>query len=106
MLPILSFIVAVERALAKSRFGHFPHTNGLIWISPRSRLALAWRDGLEIAPLLAVIAAITIAYLIFHPSTRYRAPADPFVFILAAYALASVWAARIAPRWGRAVDRT
>ena len=63
-------------------------------------------DGLEIAPLLAVIAAITIAYLIFHPSTRYRAPADPFVFILAAYALASVWAARIAPRWGRAVDRT
>ena len=69
-------------------------------------LALAWRDGLEIAPLLAVIAAITIAYLIFHPSTRYRAPADPFVFILAAYALASVWAARIAPRWGRAVDRT
>ena len=28
--------------------------------------------------------AITIAYLIFHPTTRYRAPADPFVFVLSA----------------------
>lgn len=62
-------------------------------------LALAWRDGLEIGPLLAVIAAITLAYLVFHPSTRYRAPADPFVFIFAAYALAQVWATQIAPRW-------
>jgi len=65
-------------------------------------LALAWRDGREIGPLLAVIAAITLAYLVFHPSTRYRAPADPFVFILAAYALWKVWAAQLAPRWTRA----
>jgi len=37
-----------------------------------------------IGPLVAVLGAITVAYLIFHPSTRYRAPADPFVFVLAA----------------------
>ncbi len=50
-------------------------------------LILGWRDRREIAPLVAVFAAITIAYLIFHPSTRYRSPADPFVFVLAGYAL-------------------
>jgi hypothetical protein len=53
-------------------------------------LGLAWRDHLEIAPLVAVIVAITIAYLIFHPSTRYRSPADPFVFVLAAHALIQI----------------
>ena len=68
-------------------------------------LAFGWRDGREIGPLLAVIVAITVAYLIFHPSTRYRAPADPFVFVLAAYALAKLWAAQLAPRWRRAADR-
>ncbi len=60
-------------------------------------LVLAWRDGREIGPLLAVIAAITLAYLIFHPSTRYRAPADPFVFILAAYALIRFWVRHSSP---------
>jgi len=53
---------------------------------------LAARRKLEIAPLVAVFAAITFTYLLFHPSTRYRAPADPFVFVLAAYALARGWA--------------
>ncbi len=47
----------------------------------------AARRAARIAPILMVIAAITLAYLVFHPSTRYRAPADPFVFILAAYVL-------------------
>ncbi len=40
-----------------------------------------------VVPVLTVLIAVTLTYLIFHPSTRYRAPADPFVFILAAYAL-------------------
>ncbi len=54
-------------------------------------LGLAWRDHLEIAPLVAVMIAITIAYLIFHPSTRYRAPADPFVFVLSAVTMTRLW---------------
>ncbi len=54
-------------------------------------LVLAWRAKLEIGPLVAVMVAITIAYLIFHPSTRYRAPADPFVFVLSAYAVTRLW---------------
>jgi hypothetical protein len=50
-------------------------------------LALAWQRRLEIWPLLAVIAVVTITYVVFHPSTRYRAPADPFVFLLAAVSI-------------------
>ena len=52
---------------------------------------LAARRKLEIAPLVAVFAAVTLTYVLFHPSTRYRAPADPFVFVLAAYALVRIW---------------
>ena len=51
----------------------------------------AARRKLEIAPLLAVFAMITLTYVVFHPSTRYRAPADPFVFVLSAYALVWGW---------------
>jgi 4-amino-4-deoxy-L-arabinose transferase-like glycosyltransferase len=54
-------------------------------------LILAWRAKLEIGPLVAVLVAVTVAYMVFHPSTRYRAPADPFLFILSAYAVTRVW---------------
>ena len=53
--------------------------------------ALGWRNRREIGPLLAVVVAITLTYVIFHPSTRYRAPADPFVFVLAGYAVTCLW---------------
>jgi 4-amino-4-deoxy-L-arabinose transferase-like glycosyltransferase len=52
---------------------------------------LAWRDHKLVGPLVAVFVTITIAYLIFHPSTRYRSPADPFLFILSAYAVVWLW---------------
>ncbi len=55
-------------------------------------LILARRAKLKIGPLIAVLIAITIMYLLFHPSTRYRSPADPFVFVMAAYAVTHVWA--------------
>lgn len=31
--------------------------------------------------------SMTIVYVLFHPSTRYRAPSDPFLFIFSAFAL-------------------
>ncbi len=46
------------------------------------------------APILMVLVCITAAYLIYHPSTRYRSPADPFLFVLAASAV--VW---LCERW-------
>jgi len=51
---------------------------------------LAARRGEAIGPLLAVLAAITITYLVFHPSTRYRMPAAPFLFLLSGYAVAQM----------------
>jgi 4-amino-4-deoxy-L-arabinose transferase-like glycosyltransferase len=56
-------------------------------------LTLRRRPLATILPIISVIGAVTLTYLIFHPSTRYRAPADPFVFILTAYALIALWAA-------------
>ncbi len=50
-------------------------------------LVLGWRDQRPVGPLVAVMVAITITYLVFHPSTRYRSPVDPFIFVLAAYAV-------------------
>ncbi len=61
-------------------------------------LALGWagmiwarHDKLPIGPLIIVFIVITVVYTIFHPSTRYRSPADPFLFILAAYTLTQLW---------------
>lgn len=51
---------------------------GLIW---------AWHNELPIGPLVSVFVVITAVYVIFHPSTRYRSPADSFLFILSAYAV-------------------
>ena len=48
----------------------------------------------------AVIVAITVAYLIFHPSTRYR---DPATFSCLRYALGES-VEHATPRWYRAVD--
>ncbi len=42
-------------------------------------------------PPLIIMIGITAAYLIYHPSTRYRSPADPFVFIFAAAAVDYLW---------------
>lgn len=56
---------------------------------------LSLRRGFDIAPLLSVIIAVTLTYLIYHPSTRYRAPADPFLFTFSALAAVEIW------RWSR-----
>jgi 4-amino-4-deoxy-L-arabinose transferase-like glycosyltransferase len=54
-------------------------------------LAWAWRARLPVGPLLIVPALLTVVYVVFHPSTRYRAPADPFLFVFAGYALVRAW---------------
>jgi len=59
-------------------------------------LILCIRQRRPITPIVAALIMITFAYLIYHPSTRYRAPVDPLLFILSAYALVKI-ANRIAP---------
>lgn len=43
-----------------------------------------WR---EVSLLWFVQISLTLMYIIFHPSTRYRAPSDPLLFIFSAYTL-------------------
>jgi 4-amino-4-deoxy-L-arabinose transferase-like glycosyltransferase len=54
-------------------------------------LFLALKRGMDILPLAAVFLVVTLTYLVFHPSTRYRSPADPFLFILAAIPIVEFW---------------
>ena len=64
---------------------------GPLWVLGMVGLWIAWRQRLTIGPLEIVIVTVTLTYLVFHPSTRYRSPADPFVFILSAVALVRLW---------------
>lgn len=53
-----------------------------------------WR---EVSLLWFVQISQTVIYLIFHPSTRYRAPTDPLLFVFSAYVVVWViawWLAR------------
>jgi hypothetical protein len=47
-----------------------------------------WRD---VSLLWFVQIAMCFVYMIFHPSTRYRAPSDPLLFAFSAYALVWTW---------------
>jgi hypothetical protein len=50
--------------------------------------ARGWRD---VSLLWFVQISMTIVYLIFHPSTRYRVPTDPMLFVFSAYTLVWLW---------------
>ncbi len=47
-----------------------------------------WRD---LALLWFVQVSMTIIYVVFHPSTRYRVPSDPLLFLFSAYTLIWAW---------------
>ena len=47
-----------------------------------------WRD---VALLWFVQISMTIIYVVFHPSTRYRVPSDPLLFLFSAYTLLAIW---------------
>ncbi|MBK8022405.1 MAG: hypothetical protein IPK19_13515 [Chloroflexi bacterium] len=47
-----------------------------------------WRDA---SLMWFVQIAMTAVYVLFHPSTRYRVPSDPLLFVLSALALVTVW---------------
>lgn len=49
--------------------------------------ARAWRD---VSLLWFIQIAMTAMYVLFHPSTRYRAPSDPFLFVFSAFTVVFV----------------
>lgn len=57
----------------------------------------AWlcrRDWRSLSLLYAAQLSQTLMYLLFHPSTRYRSPTDPLLFVFSALAIA-----QLAARW-------
>ncbi len=46
-----------------------------------------WR---EVSLLWFVQLSMTLVYLVFHPSTRYRVPTDPLLFLFSAYTLVAL----------------
>jgi 4-amino-4-deoxy-L-arabinose transferase-like glycosyltransferase len=55
-------------------------------------MLLSWRGWRDVSLLWLVQFSMTFVYVLFHPSTRYRAPTDPLLFVFAAYAVVYAWA--------------
>ena len=69
---------------------------GGLWLLAIVGAWLCRREWRMVSLLVFVQLSQTAMYLIFHPSTRYRSPTDPLLFVFSAYAL--VWGAA----WWRA----
>jgi len=54
-------------------------------------VGLTWRQWRDVSLLWFVQITMTVMYIIFHPSTRYRAPTDPLLFLFSAYTLIWLW---------------
>jgi 4-amino-4-deoxy-L-arabinose transferase-like glycosyltransferase len=54
-------------------------------------VALTFRRWREVSLLWLVQVNMTVMYIIFHPSTRYRVPSDPLLFLFSAYTLILLW---------------
>jgi len=62
---------------------------GGLWLLAIIGAWLSRREWREVSLLWFVQISQTLIYLIFHPSTRYRAPTDPLLFVFSAYVF--VW---------------
>lgn len=68
---------------------HFLYFVPLLVLGMIGLLLALWR-GVEVFPMVSVLLVLTCTYVAFHPSTRYRSPADPFVFIFAGHAVVEI----------------
>ena len=72
---------------------HFVYFGGLLLLA----IAGAWlirRDWRTLSLLYFAQISQTLVYLLFHPSTRYRSPTDPLLFVFSAVAV--LW---VVERW-------
>ena len=70
---------------------HFVYFGGL-WLLAIGGAWWSRREWRELSLLVFVQVSQTAVYLAFHPSTRYRSPTDPLLFVFSA--LAAVWVVR------------
>lgn len=69
---------------------HVVYFGGLLMLSIIGVL-LSGRLWREVSWLWLVQFSMTFVYVAFHPSTRYRVPSDPLLFLFAAYAVVCAW---------------
>ena len=60
---------------------------GALWLLAIMGAWLRRRDWRSLSLLVAVQLSQTLMYLLFHPSTRYRSPTDPLLFVFSALAI-------------------
>lgn len=68
------------------RMIHRYYYGGLFMLS-LAGMAVTWRSWREVSLLWFVQFSMTFTYMMFHPSTRYRVPTDPLLFLFSAAAL-------------------
>lgn len=68
---------------------HVVYFGGLLLLA-LAGLWLSRREWRMLSLLVFAQLSQTLMYLLFHPSTRYRSPTDPLLFVFSAYAL--LWA--------------
>jgi hypothetical protein len=54
-------------------------------------MGLTWREWREVSLLWFTQLAMTVLYVAFHPSTRYRVPTDPLLFLFSTAAIWVIW---------------
>ncbi len=72
------------------RFIHRFYFGGLFFLALFG-IATTLRDWRQVSLLWFVQISMTLVYLFFHPSTRYRVPSDPLLFLFSAYGLIVLW---------------
>ena len=72
------------------RMVHRIYFGGLLLLA-LAGLALTRQHWREVSLLWLVQLAMTLVYVVYHPSTRYRAPTDPLLFLFSASALLAAW---------------
>ncbi len=71
---------------------------GVLFVLALVGVLLTLRDWRRVSLLWFVQISMTLVYVFFHPSTRYRVPTDPMLFLFSAYALLWLWL-RARVRW-------
>ncbi len=69
---------------------HITYFGGL-WLLALVGAVISWRDWRDLSLLFFVQISQTAVYLLFHPSTRYRSPTDPLLFVFSALAVVWLW---------------
>jgi 4-amino-4-deoxy-L-arabinose transferase-like glycosyltransferase len=72
------------------RPAHLLYFGGLLLLAIVS-VPVTWHLWRDVSLLWFVQLSMTIMYVAFHPSTRYRSPSDPLLFVMSAAALVLLW---------------